>query len=580
MTQDFGSIIEQLHFNPSEGRIWLQGRRMALVPLEMLGCLRRDLVNTIGKTAARQLLTQRGYAAGVRDAILARKHSGPGEILKIIDSHQAVPMLQGFVQSELVRLELRLEQRYCYVEAVWNDGCEDDIQIATEGMDNSPACWMGVGYKTGFLSEIMGTRILAREVECRAMGHPQCRVIAQPLAEWDDPEEDLYYLDVAPASAPRMLTRRIAPDPVAESAAKARPNTALLGASVGFTAAQDKMRRVAGTQATVLLLGESGVGKSAFAREVHNCSRRAGGPFVEFNCASIPESLLEAELFGVERGAYSGASEARAGRFEAANGGTLFLDEIGTLSFSAQGKLLRVLQSSEIERLGSTRTIKLDVRVVAATNENLPKAVQEGRFREDLYYRINVFPINLPPLRERRDDLPQLLDYFVERFSALHNRRITGITPRALEGVLNHDWPGNIRELENAIERGIILANDDESLDTRHLFSVGTTVDNPSLMRLTGLGSLHLSKSENSSQGPAQNVAASRAMPLEHWVHGAVGEQGMTLAAVEEALVSAALDKTNGNISRAAQLLGLSRAQISYRVKQGQRRTNQKGPSA
>jgi two-component system response regulator HydG len=329
-----------------------------------------------------------------------------------------------------------------------------------------------------------------------------------------------------------------------------------------------KVRRVASTRATVLLSGESGVGKSAVAREVHRWSTRADKPFVEINCAAIPEQLIESELFGVERGAYSGATESRAGRFESANGSTLFLDEIGILSFSAQGKLLRVLQSGEFERLGSTRTIKLDVRVVAATNEDLPQAVKEGRFREDLFYRINVFPIHIPPLRDRRDDLPLLIEYFIRRLSAVHGRHVPGITPRALQAVLNHKWPGNIREFENVIERGIILADDGESLDLRHLFSVDTTLGNSSLMRLTEMGTLAQSDAlihADDLQPPAGAVSAPAT--LDEWARVAIRQQSGQLADVEHALVNAALAEAGGNISKAASLLGLTRAQLDYRVK-------------
>jgi transcriptional regulator with GAF, ATPase, and Fis domain len=215
----------------------------------------------------------------------------------------------------------------------------------------------------------------------------------------------------------------------------------------------------------VLLLGESGVGKSLIAREIHRCSRRAEKPFIEVNCAAIPETLVESELFGVERGAYSGAATSRAGRFEVAQGGTLFLDEIATLSMVAQGKLLRVLQNGEMERLGSNRTITVDARVIAATNENLEMAVREGRFREDLFFRLNVFPLNVVPLRERRDDIPLLVDVLLARFCARHGRALTGVSSRAMRSIIRYRWPGNIRELENILERAIILAQDGETLD-------------------------------------------------------------------------------------------------------------------
>lgn len=574
-SMDFSDIAEQLHFNPVEGRIWLQDRRMALLPVEVLGAMRREMIDSLGLEGTRRLITRLGYVAGSRDAELAWKVRGHQSQLDIIAAGAQFHALEGFVKAEPVHIEIDNHRGYCYSEFLWNDNCEDEIQIANYGVGHESACWMGIGYTSGFLSKIMGKRILAREVECRAMGQTKCRVIAQPVESWDDPEEDLHYLHVAPAPARVMVgaagTKEIGPPADCASSLTAQsPSTApiLVGSSVSFTAMLHKVRRVASTRATVLLTGESGVGKSAVAREVHAWSKRAEKPFVEVNCAAIPEQLLESELFGVERGAFSGATESRAGRFEAANGGTLFLDEIGILSFSAQGKLLRVLQSGEFERLGSTRTIKLDVRVVAATNENLPQAVKEARFREDLFYRINVFPIHIPPLRERRDDLPLLIEYFTKRLSALHGRHVPGIMPRALQAVLNHKWPGNIREFENVIERGIILADDGESLDLRHLFSVDSNFAHSSLMRLTESGTLvkrdALANPTDAAHVPAPCVAPAS---LDDWARGAVRQQNTHLADVEDALVNAALTESNGNVSKAAALLGITRAQLDYRIK-------------
>ncbi|MEX3967847.1 sigma 54-interacting transcriptional regulator [Paraburkholderia sp. EG286B] len=570
---DFSDILENLHFNPVEGRIWLRDRRMLLLATESLGVLRRELIEVVGQQAARHLLTRMGYVAGSRDAELAWRMRSHLSQRDIISAGVQLHALEGYVKTEPVHVEVDSTGGYCYSEFFWSDSVEDEIHLANYGQDHEPACWMSVGYTSGFLSKIMGKRILAREVECRAMGQSKCRIIAQPAENWDNAEEDLHYLSAEPNRATR---KSVAPQSGAESTSKASDDSStrepdrLVGSSVSFTSALHKVHRVASTQATVLLLGESGVGKSAVARETHHWSKRANAPFVEVNCAAIPESLLESELFGVERGAYSGAAESRPGRFESANGGTLFLDEIGILSFSAQGKLLRVLQSGEFERLGSNKTIKLDVRVVAATNENLPQAVKEGRFREDLFYRINVFPIRIPPLRDRRDDLPLLLEHFIKRLSTLHGRHIPGITPRALQAVLNYQWPGNIREFENVIERGIIVANDGESLDLRHLFSVDTSLGNASLMRLTELG--HLARQqilntgdESLCAGPSE--AVSPPTDLNQWARSAIQQQTARLTEVETALIEAAMAETGGNVAKAATLLGLTRAQLDYRLK-------------
>ncbi|MCY1360477.1 Phenol regulator MopR [compost metagenome] len=340
----------------------------------------------------------------------------------------------------------------------------------------------------------------------------------------------------------------------------------MIGASVPFNAVMHKIRRVAPTNATVLLLGESGVGKSAFAREIQRGSQRADKPFLEVNCAAIPEQLMESELFGVERGAFTGAAEARQGRFQLADGGTLFLDEIGTLSMTAQGKLLRVLQTGEFESLGGRTTCKVDVRIVAATSEDLRDAVKAGRFREDLYYRLNVFPILIPPLRERRDDIPLLLEYLIRRYSALHGRRVSGVTSQALQVILNHRWPGNVRELENVIERGVILGEDDQPLRYSHLFTIDGEARERSPIGLNELGLLaeqHIPTSALTMPGEGRAEADA----LETWAECIVQRAAVSLDDVENSLVRAAFTAAGGNMSKAAGLLGITRAQLAYRIK-------------
>src|SRR5580698_5631129 len=218
------------------------------------------------------------------------------------------------------------------------------------------------------------------------------------------------------------------------------------------------VERVAPTNATVLIGGESGVGKDLIARAIHEHSHRASGPFVKINSTAIPENLLESELFGYEKGAFSGAVSMKPGKFELADKGTLFLDEIGDVPGATQVKLLRVLQEREFERLGGTRTIKVDVRLLAATNRDLRAALEEGSFREDLYYRLNVVPIDIPPLRERKEDIPDLANLFLARFAKDSGRQLSGISPAAMQVLVGHYWPGNVRELQNVIERACALA--------------------------------------------------------------------------------------------------------------------------
>ncbi len=232
---------------------------------------------------------------------------------------------------------------------------------------------------------------------------------------------------------------------------------AIIGQSPAFRRVMEMMQLAAPSTATILLLGESGTGKELFARAVHENSARAKEPFIPINCGAIPDSLLESELFGYEKGAFTGAIARKEGRFERASGGTLFLDEVGELTPSVQVKLLRVLQEGEIERLGGSGPIPVDVRIVAGTNRDLKKRVEEGLFREDLFYRLNVVPITLPPLRERRDDIPLLADHFLRRYAIKNQKPMAGFSPAAREKLEAHAWPGNIRELENVIERAVVL---------------------------------------------------------------------------------------------------------------------------
>ena len=237
---------------------------------------------------------------------------------------------------------------------------------------------------------------------------------------------------------------------------------AIIGTSLAWRRTMDTVRQAAPSEATVLLLGESGTGKELLARALHENSPRADKPFIVINCAAIPESILEGELFGYEKGAFTGAVAAREGRFEAAHGGTIFLDEIGDISRHVQVKLLRVLQEGEIERLGgSGKPRAIDIRLVAATNVDLTRAVQEGRFRDDLYYRLNVISINVPPLRDRRDDIPLLVQHFVQVYAEKNGKPIVGCTQEALQLLCDASWPGNVRELENAIERAVVLTRGD-----------------------------------------------------------------------------------------------------------------------
>ena len=247
----------------------------------------------------------------------------------------------------------------------------------------------------------------------------------------------------------------------------------LLGNSAPMEHLRQLIRKVARTEATVLIQGESGTGKELIARAIYMQSPRGNAPFIRVNCAAVPENLIESEFFGHEKGSFTGALNKREGRFELAHGGTILLDEVSEISPNLQAKLLRVLQEREFERIGGTRTIKVDVRVIATTNRNLQEGIEQGEFRQDLYFRLNVVPIHVPPLRERRDDISYLAGQFLQRFSRKHGVRVRGLSPQCLQVLNEHHWPGNVRELQNIVERAVILCNDGDLLEPHHLALFG-----------------------------------------------------------------------------------------------------------
>lgn len=544
-------ISECLFFSPGDGRIWLQDQRMVLLHTEALGSLRREMIDSLGLEQARGLFTRAGYVSGARDAQLVRRQWPDAEPSAVAIAGTRLHALEGMVKVEVVNASYDPASGSYEGEFLWHNASEDDEHIAAYGIGGSPACWMQVGYATGYVSTLFGRLIVFREVECRSMGDAHCRVVGKSADQWDDLEQDMRYLnarefvDTAAYARPAPAAAEL---PLAEARAEASAGEAMVGASSAFNAACHQLSRVARTSATVLFTGESGVGKEKFARMLHKISPRQEQPFVAVNCAAIPDTLIEAELFGVERGAYTGATHARPGRFERASGGTLFLDEIGSLSFVAQGKLLRALQEGEVERVGGTRSLAVDVRVVAATNEALRQAVRDGKFREDLFFRLNVFPIHLPPLRERRDDIPLLMSHFLNHYRRKHGCTVAGFSQAAVRALLNYAYPGNIRELQNLIERAVIAADADGLIDVHHLFTSGEALsaDILTLRLQDGVGGLNLA-------GPAGAAPASTAV--------------QSLAQTERETLERAIAASQGNLSAAARLLHTTRAKLAYRAR-------------
>ncbi|MDB6021321.1 MAG: atoC 3 [Pedosphaera sp.] len=311
----------------------------------------------------------------------------------------------------------------------------------------------------------------------------------------------------------------------------------LLGQSPAMESLRQLIRKVARTQATVLIAGESGTGKELVARALYSQSPRAHAPFIKLNCAAIPENLIESEFFGHEKGAFTGALAKREGRFELAHNGTLLLDEISEISPQVQAKLLRVLQERELERVGGNRTIKVDVRVIATTNRRLEESVERKEFRQDLFFRLNVVPIQVPPLRERKADVPYLAQQFMQRFSRKHGVRVRGISAECLAALTAHHWPGNVRELQNVIERAVILSAENGMLEPENLgFSSAPS---------TATGAAAASTSASSSATSSATASA------------ASGDL-ISLAELEKHHIFVALEKTNQNRTHAAKLLGIS----------------------
>ena len=314
----------------------------------------------------------------------------------------------------------------------------------------------------------------------------------------------------------------------------------IVGESTAMKAVMELVEKVAQLDSTVLITGESGTGKELIARAIHLKSRRRGGPFVTVNCAAIPENLLESELFGHERGSFTGAFSQRIGKFELANKGTILLDEIGDMSISIQAKLLRVLEQREIERIGGKRPIAVDVRVIASTNKDLKKGISEKRFREDLFFRLNVFPIMLPPLRERKEDIPILIEHFINDAAKRLGISTEGISKEAMELLLDYNLPGNVRELKNIIERAIILAQDEKIITSRHIsFAMG------------GL------KGVPKSEGIEKCISLAEAKDM-----------------LERQLILDALKKTDGVQTEAARLLGLSPKNLWKKIKKHRIKVN------
>ncbi|WP_168414390.1 phenol degradation transcriptional regulator MobR [Acinetobacter indicus] len=538
--QDIQDLLDKIQFDTEHGQIWFEENRMLLIHSGIMGYLRKDLYQMLGYERTKHFFIRCGYQAGMRDAeVTSRLRPNLNEVEAFMAGPQ-MHGIRGMVQVTVNDLRLSHDQHQFYADFNWLNSFEAEVHLSEFGAADEPACWMLLGYACGYSSYVMGQTIIYQETHCVAKGDDCCRIIGKPLADWENANE---------------LIRFMSPDPVSDKiiALQAELNQLkqtiytdaeadytmfnAIGESAAYRKVCDLLKKAAGSKVAVLLQGETGVGKEAFARGIHQASQRRQQPFVAVNCACIPPDLIEAELFGVEKGAYTGANQSRAGKFERADGGTIFLDEVIELSPRAQAALLRMLQEGEFERVGDYQTRKVDVRIVAATNEDLEQAVKAGRFRADLFYRLNIFPVQIPPLRERREDIPLLVNHFLKRFENLYGKTLPGLSDKAKNYVMSYEWPGNIRELENLLERATLLTDDQQEIKLSCLF--------PQLKQ----------QAKNSTSPNSIETLLTEDFSLERH---------------EQEIILTAMQRSQQNISEAARLLGISRATLDYRLKKYQ----------
>lgn len=541
-------LRSQVQFCAESGQIWLHEHRMLLVHAEAQGTLRKELIETLGIDRARGLLTRMGYASGVRDAELIRTRNPSASDMEVFMTGPKLHTLEGKVKVTPIKVEFDRSAGTFYGEFLWEDSWEAQWHRRNYGIQAEAICWSQIGYACGYTSAFMGLPILYKETECHGKGDNSCHIIGKPIEEWEDAAEYAQFFNRESIAEQLIDLQTQVVQLRSAIGMKDKLPSDILGDAPAFRAAYELLKKASNSQITVLLLGETGVGKEVFARSLHDIGPRRDKSFVAINCAAIPHDLVESELFGVEKGAYTGALASRPGRFERASGGTLFLDEIGDLPFAAQAKLLRVLQEGEIERLGDEKIRKVDVRLVVATNVDLKLLVKEGKFRSDLYYRLNAYQINIPSLRERKGDISLLAKSFLEKYSAIHGKKLRGFTDKAKRALLSYLWPGNIRELQNMIDRGVLLAPAGGRIEVNHMFSSYRN-DQALEFGLDSSGSLNMNPREADSD-----------------LCDAVFNGAMTLGQIEAMLVTTAVDKARGNLSAAARMLGLTRPQLAYRL--------------
>jgi DNA-binding NtrC family response regulator len=522
-------LRELLAFDAKGGLIRFAGQRAVVLDTVALGLLRTELIATLGLHAARSILSRFGYAHGWRTAESIRSELPWEDEAEWRRAGGRLHTLQGLVRVEPVP---HYEGERPFAEALLLDSYEAEQHLLQVGRADEPVCWTIVAFAAGYMSYANGREIVAREISCVGRGDAVCRLEGCFKEDWHGPpmpyeqgplDASLERIAASLRSAERSLAQR---QRQLARAAGAADEEGVVARSEPMRRVIDLARRVAGVDSTVLVTGESGVGKERIAELIHRRSARAAGPYVAVDCGAVTETLLESELFGHARGAFTGAHADRVGLFEAAHGGTLLLDEVGEMSLAMQAKLLRAIQELEVRRVGESTSRKVDVRVVAATNRDLGAEVAAGRFRKDLYYRLKVVEIRVPPLRERPDDVLPLARALLAGLSQRLGKRLGGLSPRAADQLQRHLWPGNVRELENALERAAAMA-------------MGPRIE-----------LADLPEEIRRLDGPPRAAGSQR-----------------TLAEVEREAILAALEANDGNQARTAAALGIGTATLYRKLK-------------
>jgi DNA-binding NtrC family response regulator len=473
-------LAELLDFRPDQGIIRLNDQRVVILSAAAMGLLRKELIDTLGLETARRVAIRFGFADGYHDAVNLRERSKWTDPVDGLRAGAVLQTLEGIVRVEVRGVDHDASTGRFEEEVFWHDSYVAEQHVHHYGKASSPVCWSLVGSASGFARACMGKEIYYRETSCVGQGAKHCVAMGRDAESWGV-DLDIIRADFQAASVGHEVERLH--DAVSKRLKELDRRERLLerrerelnllrerinrhAAAKHFIAGSQTMQdvlelaaRVAPLDTTVLVYGESGTGKEFIVRLIHDQSPRAAAPFVSINCAALTETLLESELFGHVRGSFTGAVRDKAGLFEVAGAGTIFLDEIGEIAPTVQAKLLRALQEREIRRVGGERSIKVNARVVAATNRDLRAAVDAGTFREDLYFRLGAFVITVPPLRDRREDIPPLVHNFLSRAASRMKKDVSSVSADAMTALMNYRWPGNVRELEHAVERAVILAN-------------------------------------------------------------------------------------------------------------------------